>query len=526
MEDNFQCSSLDRIALQMTSVLELREVLALITQGLVQDLEASFARIWLLGPDDLCSECSRKSICRKQSSCLHLREKAGYEPPMTEEYQRIPLADPIIGRIAQNREPLLSNDLLGHEHFSDQDWIKESGLCSCAFYPLIFRNELLGVLGMFSRRRLTQSEFDHLAVFASHAAIAIKNAMLFSEIDQLKNRLAVENVYLREELRAKHNFEAIVGDSEIVAEVLRKVEQVAPTEATVLLLGETGTGKELFAQAIHSLSHRNLRPLIKVNCAALSPSLIESQLFGHEKGAFTGAQSRMLGRFELADGGTIFLDEIGDLPIDLQGKLLRILEEGTFERLGGQRTIQIDIRVIAATNQDLSQAVFAGEFREDLYFRLNIFPLFAPPLRDHQEDIPQLAEYFLKTYSKKVGKTFSTIAPQTIAALQAYSWPGNVRELENVIERAAILSPNGTFQIDMDGLDWLPLMISGQPQEAKTFDEMQRAYILNVLQLTGWTIEGPHGAARKLALNPGTLRSRMKRLGLQRPDRTIDCSIP
>jgi transcriptional regulator with GAF, ATPase, and Fis domain len=526
MKDNFQCGSLDRIAFHLTSVLNLREILTLITQGLVQDLEASLARIWLLGPGDLCSECSRKSICRKRDSCLHLREKAGCDPPMMEEYQRIPLADPFIGRIAQSREPLLSNDLLGHDHFSDQDWIKESGLSACAFYPLIFRNELLGVLGMFSSRCLTQNEFDYLAVFANHATIAIKNAMLFSEVEQLKNRLAAENVYLLEELRARHHFETIIGDSENIAEVLRKVEQVAPTEATVLLLGETGTGKELFAQAIHSLSHRNLRPLIKVNCAALSPSLIESQLFGHEKGAFTGAQARMLGRFEIADGGTIFLDEIGDLPIDLQAKLLRVLEEGTFERLGGQKTIQVDIRVIAATNQDLPQAISAGKFREDLYYRLNIFPLIAPPLRDRLEDIPLLAEHFLNIYGKKLGKSFSTTSSQTIAALQAYSWPGNVRELENVIERAAILSPNGIFQIDMDGSGQLPLVRNGPPLGVKTLDEMQRAYILEVLQITGWTIEGPHGAARKLAVNPATLRSRMQRLGLRRPDQIINSPSP
>lgn len=525
MKDNFQCDSLDHIAFQMTSILNLREVLTLIAQGLVQDLDASFAHIWLLDSGDLCPECSQKKICKKRNNCLHLSEKAGCSPALMEEYQRIPLADPIIGRIAQSREPLLTNDLSTHDHFSQQDWIKESDLSSCAFYPLIFRKEVIGVLGMFCRRSLTQSEFDHLAVFASHAAIAIKNAMLFSEVEQLKNHLIVENASMRKELGNRYNLGTIIGDSEIITALLRKVEQVAPTEATVLLLGETGTGKELFAQAIHSLSHRNLRPLIKINCAALSPSLIESQLFGHEKGAFTGAQSRMLGRFELADGGTLFLDEIGDLPIDLQTKLLRVLEEGTFERLGGQKTIQVDIRVIAATNQNLPQAISAGKFREDLYFRLNIFPLVAPPLRDRQEDIPPLAEHFLKIYSRKAGRNFSTICPQTMATLQTYSWPGNVRELGNVIERAAILSPDGTFQVDMDGADRLSLVENDQPPEAKTLDEVQRAYILKVLQSTGWTIEGPSGAAQQLDLNPSTLRSRMQRLGLRRPARILNSSF-
>jgi transcriptional regulator with GAF, ATPase, and Fis domain len=525
MKENLQSGSLDHIVIQMTSILNLRELLTLITQGLVQDLDASLAHIWLLGQGDICPECSQKHICHEQKNCLHLREKSSYHPPFTEEYQRIPLADPIIGRIAQDREPLLTNDLSAHAHFSEQEWIKEGKLRACAFYPLIFRNELLGVMGMFSRRCLTQNQFDLLAVFAGHAAIAIKNAMLFSEVDQLKNRLAEENNDIGRELGAEQNFGAIIGDSEIIAALLRKVEQVAPTEATVLLLGETGTGKELLAQAIHSLSRRNLRPLIKVNCAALSPTLIESQLFGHEKGAFTGAQSRILGRFELADGGTIFLDEIGDLPIELQTKLLRVLEEGTFERLGGQKSIQVDVRVIAATNQNLAQAIAAGKFREDLYFRLNIFPLVAPPLRSRQKDIPQLIEHFLTIYSPKAGKTFSTICPQTIATLQAYSWPGNVRELENIIERAAILSPSGVFTVDMDSTGRPPLEKNTLSQESKSFNEMQRSYILKVLQSTGWTIEGPHGAAKQLDLNPSTLRSRMQRLGLHRPDRLIDSSF-
>lgn len=526
MKDNFQCDSLDHIVFQMTSVLDLSEVQSLIAQGLMQDLNASFAQIWLLGPGDLCPECRRGDLCKNNYNCLHIQMNSEKYLPLTEEYQRIPLADPIIGQIAQKREPLLINDLSTHDHFAQEKWAEKHNLLSCAFYPLIFRNELLGVLGMFSQCCLTQGEFKRLAVFANHAAIAIKNALLFHEVEQLKNRLAAENHYLRRELLTKQNSDAIIGDSELVTQLLNKVEQVAPTGATVLLLGETGTGKELLAQAIHNLSHRNLRPLIKVNCAALSPTLIESQLFGHEKGAFTGSQSRMLGRFELADGGTIFLDEIGDLPIDLQTKLLRILEEGTFERLGGQKTIQVDVRVIAATNQKLPQAVEAGKFREDLYFRLNIFPLVAPPLRERKEDIVQLAEHFLNIYSQKAGKTFSSICPQTIAALKTYSWPGNIRELENLIERTVILSSSGVFQVDLDESGRLPLATSATHQEAKSFDEMQRIYILKVLQSTGWTIEGPRGAAKQLDLNPSTLRSRMQRLGLRRPTRLIDNSVP
>ena len=297
--------------------------------------------------------------------------------------------------------------------------------------------------------------------------------------------------------------------------MLHKVEQVAATDATVLILGETGTGKELLARAVHQLSPRQDRPLVKVNCASLPANLIESELFGHEKGAFTGAVARRSGRCELAHRGTIFLDEIGDLPLDLQAKLLRVLQEGEFERLGDSRTIQIDVRVIAATNRDLKQAIASGELREDLYYRLNVFPLALPPLRERPEDIPLIVSHFVQKYSAKMGKRIEQIPTSVIETLQAYDWPGNVRELENIIERAVILATGSALELDG--------ALAANREEAvtiskgQTLQEVERQHILQNLEDTAWRIEGPGGAAVRLGLNPSTLRSRMKKLNLASP---------
>ncbi len=332
------------------------------------------------------------------------------------------------------------------------------------------------------------------------------------EVKQLKDRLHAENVYLQEEIKLHHNFGEVIGMSEVLKKVLRKVEQVAATEATVLILGETGTGKELIARAVHGLSVRQGRPLVKVNCAALPDNLIESELFGHEKGAFTGAHARRVGRFELADGGTIFLDEIGDLPLGLQAKLLRVLQEGEFERLGSSTTRKVDVRVIAATNRDLESAMAQGDFREDLYYRLNVFPLKSPPLRERAGDIPLLVQHFINKHNAKLGKQIKRVPASAMAKLQAYPWPGNVRELENVIERAMILSDGG--QLDLG--DWLPgQRVPGAPGIA-TLEALQRMHILRVLELTGGRVSGEKGAAKMLDINPKTLQSRMKKLGIER----------
>jgi PAS domain S-box-containing protein len=357
------------------------------------------------------------------------------------------------------------------------------------------------------------------------------------EIRRLKERLEAENVYLRREVSEAYRDREIIGRSEGILKVLRQVNQVAGTDMTVLVLGETGTGKELVARAVHGQSGRRERPLVKVNCSALPGELIESELFGHEKGAFTGATGRQVGRFELADGGTVFLDEVGDLPLKLQAKLLRVLQEGEFERLGSGKTIKVDVRVITATNRDLLQAVQRGRFRVDLYYRLNVYPIGLPSLRERREDIGLLAEVFLREASRRLGRLFDPISGEVLEALRRYEWPGNIRELQNVIERAAVISVGRRFQLPEGWASseaWRPATTGSvpplggeqlhkdddRPLEEGSLDEVGRNYILQILQQTGWRVEGPKGAARILGLNPSTLRSRMLKLGIRRPFRS------
>ena len=355
---------------------------------------------------------------------------------------------------------------------------------------------------------------------------SLKKAL--DEVQRLKDQLHQENIYLQEEIRVASNFGEIIGKSEALRRVLQKTEQVAPLDTTVSIFGETGTGKELLAHAIHKLSRRANHTLVKLNCAALPGSLIESELFGHEKGAFTGADARRIGRFEIANRGTIFLDEVGELPLDLQAKLLRVLEEGEFERVGGSHTIKVDVRVIAATNRNLEEAVRKGVFRSDLYYRLNIFPITLPPLRERKEDIPILVTHLVKQLSAKLGKTIETIPQDTMAKLRNYPWPGNVRELRNVIERAVIISHGSQLNL-IDDLDSQALELDLHSQTVRmdlfpdggivgeTLEQTEYNVILRTLKNVHWKLEGPGGAAELLNLHPSTLRSKMRKLGIERP---------
>ena len=333
-------------------------------------------------------------------------------------------------------------------------------------------------------------------------------------LQQEQARLKAQNQYLQEEIKLTYNFEEIISKSKNFQKVLRQIEQVAATDATVLILGESGTGKELIARAIHNISNRSKKPLVKVNCATLPANLIESELFGHEKGAFTGAMDKKIGRFELASGGTIFLDEIGELPVELQAKLLRVLQEGEFERLGNPNTIKVNTRVIAATNRNLQLAIEKKEFREDLYYRLNVFPVVCPPLRDRKEDIPLLVKHFCQKHEGKIGRKIKNIPTKVMDALMAYDWPGNIRELENIIERAMILSFDGSLEYG----DWIPsekISSTGKPVTAK-LEDIERDHIVETLNKTGWKVSGEKGAAKILGLNPTTLEARMKKLGIKR----------
>ena len=332
------------------------------------------------------------------------------------------------------------------------------------------------------------------------------------EIEQLKERLHRENIYLKEEIRLLGEHSEIVGQSAAMKKVLAQVEQVAKTESTVLILGETGTGKELLARSIHKLSRRKDRPLVTVNCASLPPTLIESELFGREKGAYTGALTKMIGRFEIADGSTLFLDEIGEIPLELQSKLLRVLEEGNIERLGSTKTLHVDVRIVAATNRDIAREVKEGRFRTDLYYRLNVFPIVIPPLRERSEDIPLMVWAFVKEFQKKMGKEIENISKKSMESLQSYSWPGNVRELRNVLEHAMIVSRDKTLAVQA------PKLTSSETSDTCNLEDMERRHIVSVLERNGWRVGGKGGAAEVLGLKRSTLYSKMKKLGINRPN--------
>jgi transcriptional regulator with GAF, ATPase, and Fis domain len=341
--------------------------------------------------------------------------------------------------------------------------------------------------------------------------VELKTAL--SEINTLKERFEAENIYFRRENKLKHQFEHIIGVSDGLQYLLYRAEQVAPTDTTVLILGETGTGKELIASAIHNLSPRKDRPLITVNCAALPGNLIESELFGREKGAFTGADTRQIGRFEIANGSTLCLDEIGELPLDLQAKLLRVIQHNEFERLGSSHTIKVNVRIVATTNRDLGDEVRKGRFRQDLFYRLNVFPITVPPLRQRKDDIPLMVQAFMERYSRKMGKEIRSIPKETMRTLQDYPWPGNVRELESIIERAVILCPGPVLQL----ADTLEIPFPSLSSSVRTLEETERNQILSVLSDTRWRIEGREGAASILGIHPSTLRARMHKLGIVRP---------
>jgi formate hydrogenlyase transcriptional activator len=354
------------------------------------------------------------------------------------------------------------------------------------------------------------------ALYRQRAELSLRASL--DEVRRLKDRLETENVYLREETESDHGFDEIVGRSRVMRDVLARAAQVAPTGSTVLLLGETGSGKDLLARFVHSRSPRRDRILVKVNCAALPPTLVESELFGHERGAFTGASATRIGRFEVADGGTLFLDEVGELPIEVQAKLLRVLQDGEFERVGASRGRKVDVRVVAATNRDLERSIAAGRFREDLYYRLSVFPLRLPPLRERREDIPLLVWAIVARRQADMGRHIETIPRRVMEALMAYAWPGNVRELENVIERGLILSPGSTLHLD-EAQSRAPGRAAAPP-DTERMDRVERAHILAVLGRSAWIIDGPGHAAETLGLHPNTLRSRMKKLGIRRPTRS------
>jgi formate hydrogenlyase transcriptional activator len=532
---------LQAITRNMASTQDLTAVLNSVVTALVEQSGMVTSRIWLLQDDAECEVCLREGpIGLAQSygaKALHLVANAGilkYE----REHHLMPVDFPVPpARVTQTREAIRLNSYLTDPNTRLPPEIlamlQQAGARAAAAYPLIFHGELLGSIGLLSARPLEDDEFALLGIFADQAAMAIRSAQLFRQVARYRDRLEIENAYLQQQISEDRGYEGIVGASPQLKGVLRKVQQVAPVDSTVLLLGETGTGKELIARAVHEGSTRKDRPLIKVNCGAIPQGLVESELFGHEKGSFTGALQRRIGRFELADQGTLFMDEVGELPLDTQVKLLRVLQEKEFERVGSTKAQRVDVRLIAATHKELEQEVTEGRFRADLFYRLNVFPIRIPPLRDRPKDIPLLVQHFLAQFQRKLAKPLKGVTPESMERLETYHWPGNIRELQNVLERACVLAEEPVVDIG-DAIrpspgrpspltPLVPVAPAGAaaatPPTADSIiplDENERLHIRRALEATKWKVHGKGGAADLLGINPSTLRSRMQKLGIAR----------
>ncbi len=430
----------------------------------------------------------------------------------------LPIAGSPNGWSYVSRKPLLLKGLPGEQFpFELPRHLVQASVKSGCWIPLIGRERPMGTLNLFSRQPMAfvEEDLDNLVQLAGQVAVALDNTLAFQRMADLNARLEKEKLYLEDELQTKSRFEEIIGESKVLKRALKQIETVAPTDSTVLILGETGTGKESLARAVHDLSPRRDRAFVRVNCASVPAGLLESELFGHEKGSFTGAIAQRIGRFELAHQGTLFLDEVGEIPLELQPKLLRVLQEKQFERLGNSRTLSSDVRIVAATNRDLTKLVAAGQFRSDLFYRLSVFPVVVPPLRERPEDIPLLVHYFLSKFAKRAGRKVDVVPPDTMEALCKYAWPGNVRELEHVIERAVILSPGPELRIS---LVELPRSNEVFPTAPAALEDVERQHILRILRETKGKIGGPGGAAERLGMNRTTLNSRMQKLRISRKD--------
>lgn len=521
-------SLLQPIIVSIADAREVEPILGQIATGVAEAFDAALARVWLLQTDSECPICFPQSEPVAEER-LHLRASAAREKnggrasnSTRGNFHVFNVGKGKIGQIAQRRKPILIPDIEKDDKWvKDREWIKRAGIRCFAGHPLIFRGEVVGVLAVFTRRRLNEEEFNWLRTFANYAAIAIGNARAFQELASLRARLEAENEYLHAELA--NTSSKIIGNSVEVKKVLEQAALVGRTEATVLIQGESGTGKELIARAIHEFSSRKDGPFIKVNCAAIPNNLFESEFFGHVKGAFTGALKDRMGRFELASGGSLFLDEVSEIPVSLQSKLLRAIQEKEIERVGDSISRKADARLICATNRDLKEQVARNEFREDLYYRLSVFPIELPPLRERTEDIPELASHFLKKASLKLGLVPPKLTEFNLRELKTYSWPGNIRELENVMERAAILSrKSGRLDLELPQssperfIKSRPSIKSGTILTRSELKEAEAESILSALQKAKGKVFGSGGAAEILNMKPTTLASRMKALGLKK----------
>lgn len=532
--------SLKESLLELAQVRSVDEGLKRVVTALAERPHVALARIWLVDHGDICASCHLLARCHNRASCLHLVASAGIprfddSPDWSRidgEFQRIPLGVGKIGRVGATGDPIVVKDFAGDSSwFSRYQWAARQQIRGFNAQPIRYKDEILGVLAIFTRIPTPNEGPAWVRIFADNIAVALVNARAFKEIERLRAHLELQNVYLQEEVREAKSFGDIIGQNAGMQQLLRQIEMVAPTDATVLILGESGTGKELVAREIHKRSRRSQHPLIRVNCASVPRELYESEFFGHVKGAFTGAIKDRAGRFEAADGGSLFLDEVGEIPFSLQSKFLRVLQERQYERVGDERTRTVDVRIVAATNRDLKKEVDEGRFRHDLYYRFNVFPVLVPPLRDRKDDIPLLTVHFLEQAALRLNVPLPRFTEAHARQLQNYDWPGNVRELQNATERALILAQNGVLQFDLPNTpsqkplpipipEPIPQANGAQPPiltEAE-FRRHEQDNILAALNKSGWKIHGEGGAAEMLGVKPTTLISRIKKLGLKRPE--------
>jgi transcriptional regulator with GAF, ATPase, and Fis domain len=514
----------------LESLMEKLVHLALARPGIVR------VEFWLIEKGDICSHCPQRPECPDQTRCLHLVAGGSSPPAGVEDDKslvgksdaRIPLGVGVIGKIAVTGQQITLRDLDKEPgELSGLEWLQREQIRGFVGTAISFKGEILGVVTNYARVNMLEEAQVWRQIFADHVGSAIANARAFEEIKRLKAQLEQQNTYLQEEVVEANAFGDLVGQSAALRQIVSQIDLVAPTEASVLILGQTGTGKDLVAHEIHRRSPRRDYPMVRVNCASIPKDLFESEFFGHVKGAFTGAIKDRPGRFATAEGGTLFLDEIGEVPLEMQGKLLRVLQEKRYERVGEDRTRHANVRIIGATNRDLQKEVAAGRFREDLYYRLHVFPIYVAPLKERQDDIPLLAQHFVDLAVKGLRCPKPKLTRAAVARLQNYDWPGNVRELRYVIERAVILARGGPLQFDLPVTESTPSPTSSAPHPAAkaglelfTDAEMQRRErenLFGVLESTGWKIKGADGAAEFLGLKPTTLLARMKRMGLKKP---------
>lgn len=495
--------------------------------------EVSLARIWLIKEGDICPTCYMAEECPSRDLCLHLVASAGrpeHDPAdwsrIDGKFRRFPMGERKVGHIAATGQPVVVESIADDAKWiAHPDWARNEGIKGFAGQPIGFHGEILGVLAVFTKTRINKPALDILNIIANHTATALVNARAFEQIEDLKSQLEAENNYLREELVQASSYGGFIGRSLALQRIVEQIDLVAPTDANVLIQGESGTGKEVVARELHQRSKRNTNALVKVNCASVPKELFASEFFGHVKGAFTGAHASRVGKFGTANKGTLFLDEVGEIPLELQAQLLRVLQEGEYERVGEEKVRKADVRIIAATNRDLQKEVEAGRFREDLYFRLNVFPITVPPLRARREDIAPLAEHFLDRSLQAMNRPPLKFRPEQLEQLHGYDWPGNVRELQNVVERFAISSIAGARHIELInhmGSKAAPSTAAPDSVGSDTIlteEEMGQLQVRNIqkaLERCNGKIYGPDGAASLLGIKPTTLSTRISKLKIRK----------